>query len=97
MAIVPALLRTVAKVVGCRVDCFQLSVHCGAWLNLDVWDPDFCGQIDRDILMSALVTAVSERTSLTVVNGGRCTDEGLTVTVAVRWLQDDVLSLQVGG
>ena len=61
------------------------------------WDPDFCGQIDRDILLTSLIAAVSAQTGLTVVNGGRCTDEGLTVTVAVSWLQDDVLSLQVGG
>lgn len=95
MSIVPVLLRTVARVVGCSVDCFQMSVRRNEWLNLDVWDEEFDGAVSRETLTPALLNALSTAMGLAVLDGGSCTNEGGTLSLQITWQDSDVV-LRVG-
>lgn len=96
LGIVRAMLATIAKTVGCSVDCFQVQVQLGEWVYLDVYDQDFEGEIDRAVLTPALIESLASSTQRPVLDAGACTPEGGTLTVQIEWEQSGDIVLRVG-
>lgn len=90
LGLVGPILKAIARVVGCDVSCYSVSLRVGHHLYLDLLDDAFAGRVPRAELCLALGAGLARVTGQTVTERRACPNEGGVLSLQILQTPDGV-------